>query len=637
VTGKPNHSIPDFLKEKVRQVKFISAPLAGLTSHLLTRCEGAHVKPNVRVQGKQVRPMTDAVSVGSGFDPETIQVIDGESALTPYGSLMEFGKQQYPNAPFKGVTHGQMQLTKINIVDKFGQAICVPAPAPTLRNQTHPPDSKIYPSLSEYLAPDIVDGALNTVFKSDHTVPGPDREGEWPLCEYIQLSPSINQEARINASYLIRDTLQAPWRDATEYENPVVGWIIINYADSALQLFYPDGRFYREIRKGGPSSQDVSPKYIPFDAGTINVTTPQTAQLDELISKLSPDPQNPTDRNYVQYLQAWFDMINGSIQNMPFPPSDYSGYANAIVGKPLAIVNAGWSVEMAAPAIKAQNTRGKLPTDDGSNEQQILENYSFPLKIGDIERSYDGLVGYFLVKDSPSATASTSTPDLSKMYTYFAPTPTSNVVDISSDTSQLPKLHPYYLDPDPLMQIDLTGAHAAHYTVTTLVIDPYTPIHAFSPILPTKSLKLPPWTIKQAFQKMHAFFHLGPSLLTHDVPRSPTEARDMIADPNYAVKLPVSGRKGLWQWLQPYPRPRSSGNSQVTPQKSSKQSTGRDAHQSQVSGLEPTYIPINVQEDLGQTKFEAAPYTFIEGYLQLMGNLGNTADPTSSRAPTSAT
>jgi hypothetical protein len=241
------------------------------------------------------------------------------------------------------------------------------------------------------------------------------------------------------------------------------------------------------------------------------------------------------------------------------------------------------------------------------------------------------VVGYFLVGDSTSATGPAPTPDLSKMYTYFAPKPDWNVIDISSNTSQLPKLHPYYLDPDPLTQTDMTSEHAAHYTVTTLIIDPYTPTHAFSPILPTKSLKLPPWIIKQAFQNMHAFFHLGPSLLTHDVPRSLTDARDAIAQPNYAIKLPVSGRKGLWQWLQPYPQPQPSVNSPVAAHEASSQSP-----QGQVSSLEPTYVPINVEEDLGQIKFEAAPYTFIEGYLQLMGNLGNTTDPVSNRSPTAA-
>src|SRR5256885_7545347 len=51
-----------------------------------------------------------------------------------------------------------------------------------------------------------------------------------------------------------------------------------------------------------------------------------------------------------------------------------------------------------------------------------------------------------------------------------------------------------------------------------MVIDPYTALHAYSPMLPIKSLTLPPWTIQAAFQRMTAFFHLGPNLLSSDVP-----------------------------------------------------------------------------------------------------------------------
>jgi hypothetical protein len=130
-------------------------------------------------------------------------LVDAETAMTPYGSLMAFGKDQYPGNPFKGITHGQMLFTKLNIVDKFGQSICLPNPKPRLRHATIPPTSDIFPCLSDYLSPDVINDRLNTVFPTtDPVVPG-----KWPLCPYIQLTPAINQDARINGSFLIRDTI----------------------------------------------------------------------------------------------------------------------------------------------------------------------------------------------------------------------------------------------------------------------------------------------------------------------------------------------------------------------------------------------------------------------------------------------
>jgi hypothetical protein len=570
----------EFIRKNIRDMKFVSAPLSGLTNHLLTRCEGAHVKPIARVQGQKVEPLAEAASASKeiGMSSDVLRIIDSESALTPYGNLMTFGTDEYPadKNPFKPVTHGQMLFTKLNIVDKFGQAICLPSPKPRLRNEPHPPDAKIYPCLSDYLAPDVIGTTVNTVFKTADS----GQEDQIPPCEYVQLPPSINQEARINAALLIRDTIfsgtYSTWREATDYENPVWGWIIINYADSGLQFFLADGTFYREIRVGGPNAEILSPKWLPNEPPSLTPTDAGTAQLDQLIAQLSPS----IDTN-ASYLQAFANMINGSILNMPFPPSSYSGYANSIIGKPLALVNAGFSIELAAPAIKPQNSLGNTT----SNAKADLEAYSFPLKIGDIERSYDGVVGYFL-----STNTITPTTDFSKLYTYFLPSPHSKFQDITlPNKSILPNLHPYYLDPSTE---NITAAHAAKYTVASLLIDPYTPLHAFSPILPTKSLTLPPWTIEAAMQKMHAFFHLGPNLSTTDVPRTITKAKI----PGTVLKMPVSGTKGTWSWFQPYVR-------------------------EDEAELDPEYMQMDVQEDLVGEKWAKGPFTFLEGYLQLMGNL----------------
>ncbi len=62
------------------------------------------------------------------------------------------------------------------------------------------------------------------------------------------------------------------------------------------------------------------------------------------------------------------------------------------------------------------------------------------------------------------------------------------------------------------------------------------------------------------------------------------------------LKMPVSGNKGTWSWFQPYAT-------------------------SDPTQLDPQYANIEVQEDLVGVKWAKGPYTFLEGYLQLMGNL----------------
>ena len=512
-------------------MKFISAPLSGLTNHLLTRCKGAHVKPNIRSQGQTLVPLkaaSDGLKLAL-IDPNAIELMERETALTPYENLLDFGKEGYPGVPFKGVTHGQMFFTKLNIIDKFGQAICLPPPKPRLRHDGGLPSSDIYPCLSDYLAPDLFNGKQNTVYPSG---PAP-KPGEWPLCQYMLLTPSINQDARINASFLLRDSLMnggfSAWREASDYEQPIFGWIIINYADYGLQFFLPDGSFYREIRMGGVHGVDISAKWIPFDPPKGGTSGQANMQLDNLINLFAAadDPKNTAN---VDNLQAFFDMINGAIQDMPYPPSEYSGFANAIVGKPLALANVGWSIELSQPAIKAQNTYGNQPT----NSQAELESYKFPLKIGDNERILDGVVGYYITQNSTAADPT----DWSKLFTYFTPKATTpHFQPIAPAT--FPTVNPYWLD--PLATPDVMAATAAKYLITTVLMDPYTAIHAYSPILPPKALQLPAWSVQTAFDKMSAFFRLGPSLLAADVP--PT--LDAPKVPAAVVRLPISGRKGM--------------------------------------------------------------------------------------------
>jgi hypothetical protein len=381
-----------------------------------------------------------------------------------------------------------------------------------------------------------------------------------------------------------------------------MGWFVVNYQDYGLQFFLADGTFYREVRVGGPSGTNASSKWIPFDP-------PQDGrrvgnkQLDQLIGKLA----NPRDTN-ATYVRAFFDMINGAIKTMPFPPSEYAGYMNSIVGKPLALVNIGWSLEIDIPALKAQNLLGNKPADT----QAYLEGYKFPMKIGDDERPFDGVVGYFMTNNNE-----TGSTDWDKLYTYF-PSEEEGLT-IAIDADNYPTLSPRYIDPSPPYAASkkplktYSQARTAQYIITTMLIDPYTPVHAYSPILPIKSLQLPPWSIQSAFTRMTAFFHLGPNLLSADVPIRYDKASALLPDSWLtkdeldaakngevvkqqppSIRLPISGKKGLWKWLQPY--------DVVDPE------TGRN---------ETKFNALDVDEEDTRIRKDPAPYTFVEGYLQL--------------------
>ncbi|OQE45943.1 hypothetical protein PENCOP_c001G06564 [Penicillium coprophilum] len=69
--------------------------------------------------------------------------------------------------------------------------------------------------------------------------------------EYIQFHFSINQPARLSAHFVVREdpcVANSPWRPATEFDEPIWGWVVTNYVYNGLHIFLPNGTFYREVR-----------------------------------------------------------------------------------------------------------------------------------------------------------------------------------------------------------------------------------------------------------------------------------------------------------------------------------------------------------------------------------------------------
>jgi hypothetical protein len=167
-----------------------------------------------------------------------------ETGTTPYANHVTFG--DVPYSPFKPVTHGQFCFTKLNVIDKFGQAVSALDPA-----KLNP--DPLYPVISEYYQPDQLPLADGEKVPKPNVVIKNDKDG---FCRYVQLPPNLNQDARINAAFLTRDEPTPdqplpPWRPALEWESPIWGWMVVNYVEEGIQFFLPDGTFYREVRLGG--------------------------------------------------------------------------------------------------------------------------------------------------------------------------------------------------------------------------------------------------------------------------------------------------------------------------------------------------------------------------------------------------
>lgn len=72
---------------------------------------------------------------------------------------------------------------------------------------------------------------------------------------------------------------------------------------------------------------------------------------------------------------------------------------------------------------------------------------------------------------------------------------------IEPDT--FPTLTPYFIDPTKVDDTrGLLKEKASKFLVKTLLIDPYTPLHLYTGILPIKTLQLPGWSLEAAMKNM---------------------------------------------------------------------------------------------------------------------------------------
>lgn len=166
----------------------------------------------------------------------------------------------------------------------------------------------------------------------------------------------------------------------------------MNYADSALQFFTADGIFYTSMSFGGPTGTIEAQPWLPFQPPDKLDKAPLVSpQLQSLINEMTKSgTQGQT------YLLALWSLIEQAIESMPFAPSAYASNVNAVVGKPLALVNVGLSLELAQSPLWSQHTLPQpksnpdytkgIPDPVRTTAAQDLTSYEFPVKIGDVSR-----------------------------------------------------------------------------------------------------------------------------------------------------------------------------------------------------------------------------------------------------------
>ncbi|KAK2459770.1 hypothetical protein APHAL10511_008202 [Amanita phalloides] len=578
------------LKTAIDGLDLLTLTLSSISGQLATKQQYTHLKPTMNKPGLGPRPLQEAVDASKGvIDENTIRLMHN-TTMTPYADFPNFQDAEY--SPFKPVLHGQFRFTRLNVIDKFGQAICAVDP----NRGTEP---KLHPYISEFYSCTIDNSSGQPVVRS--AIPD-------DAAQCVQLEPRINQESRLNGHYLLWG--DRGWRPVTEYENPIWGWLVVNYVDNGLQVFLPDGTFYREIRMGGPDGTSVGfDNWLPFkapDGPDGDPVVPE--QLRALVKKL----------RQANYLQEFFDVMVGALDATMFTPNQYAGYLPAITGKPFALVNSGWSLQLSHPPDVNHSTS----TSPSSKPEVPIGSYNFQVKLGDKDRTFDGLLGYFNFKEKPEGSPEKTSLDfgldfdLDNFYTYFPGPGHDASMTVVIEENNYPTFQAFYNDPlkDDLNpknseQIDLE--YNRKLKVFGMLVDPFTRVHAYTGFLPVVTLHLPGWALEQGLKNITAFFHLGPMLMPNDVPpydpdrvlKAGSDLKNIPDPPQKTSPFPIPAiGTADWAWLQPY---------DIEP----------------VSVENINFNPFKLTPVPNEPKLESTPYTAVEGYLYLKKPI---TDPTGS-------
>ena len=355
---------------------------------------------------------------------------------------------------FNPLRAGTLKLTRLRIVDAFGQARDV---------------------LDEYRPSNVL---LSSRMKSSKS--GKITEARLPL--------RISQPARLSFRFQSASAPDPLEMNSDPASTPIFGWVLYNRLDHTLAV-------YDEV--GSP-------------VGSFNVRG--------LAWQEAPGPHrgaaNPHLRQFLKYLGAsegdsklFLDELMQTIDNatMGIEPDAFKqdrGLA-VLIGRPLALVRAELRLDLyGLPAIDQSLPAFKAAVDsflqDGLYSEPTRRSADFarcrfPVRLGDFERANDGLVGYFIESENQADTYAT-------FYACkYTPHQSKSIVDPRNDQrNDQPRLWLCPGDKKPRGVI--------------MLVDPRAPVHALTGVLPIKSIDLPPVQFADAMKRISVTFLTAPVL-----------------------------------------------------------------------------------------------------------------------------
>ena len=300
---------------------------------------------------------------------------------------------------------------------------------------------------------------------------------------WIPSPPRIAQPSRLRCSWVSvadeRDHGQYRESNSNPATSPILGWVVPNYFDRSLVLCDRNAKVRGEIRivvAGDETEVQFCelPGGVTSAQGRAYLDAKDCFQLGEFVAGLRA--AGPAA------FQACLAIMGRISLCITTPAARQLETMSLVLGQPLALVRASLQLEVWG------HLAGDPPWVKATPASAVgAAKPTFPVRLGDIRRSNDGLIGYFL----PDAAGRTDYTNLRLSYGV-----------------QLPHPSPRYLTSGVNAGVTL----AQKPLTLTLLMDPRARVHFVSGILPIESLELPDCCAREALENMELSFRVGPVL-----------------------------------------------------------------------------------------------------------------------------
>jgi hypothetical protein len=342
--------------------------------------------------------------------------------------------------------------------------------------------------------------------------------------------------------------------NASPATSPVCGWIVPNHLDNSLFFYDADGA---AIGSFGIEHDD---NVYRTRAG--NLKNPGS-HLEIDIGPPGSPRVNPHTAGFLWYVWAqsagfMTDLMGAILSSETFiHPANFAEDDSlaVLIGRPLAITRAGLGFESSGNVLPISQAdvapNDPFPSDIRAglyryfDRQQAssanLAGVQLPVRLGEAANTDDGVVGYLIEAAGPSP--------YSVIYSPFAPPDGQNKVILPTPTT---------------IQATLN----ANPMALTLLVDPRSPVHATTGVLPVAQLQIPADQYSRAMNNLAMTFFTTPVLAESD---------------GLAIALPQESGYA-WFWINP----------------------GEDP---------PIPLPSNAVNE--NSAYGYSPQTLLEGWLQL--------------------